>query len=71
MKLLRRIVAIPANDDCMLGSCVHYSSPNKFYENDEKISSNDSDNTDSSGRENDGDQVTYSKVKCRKCRRSQ
>ena len=50
-----------SNDDCMLGSCVQCSSPNKFNGNDEEISSNDSDNTDSSGKETDGDQVTYSK----------
>ena len=37
------------------------SSPNKFNRNDKEISSNDSDNTDFSGRETDGDQVTYSK----------
>ena len=55
---------------CLALVCI-IPNPNKFNENDEKISSNDSDNTDSSGRENDGDQVTYSKVKCRKCRRSQ
>ena len=52
---------ISSNNDCMLGSCVHCSSPNKFSRNDEEISSNDSDNTDSSGRETNGDQVTYSK----------
>ena len=50
-----------SSEDCMLGSCVQYSSPNKFSGNDEEISSNDSDNTDPSGRETDGDQVTYSK----------
>ena len=44
----------------MLGSCVQCSSPNKFNKNDEEIFSNDSDNTDSSGRETDCDQVTYS-----------
>ena len=49
-----------SNDDCLLGSCVQCSSPNKFNWNDEEISSNDSDNTDSSDRENDGDKVTYS-----------
>ena len=50
-----------SNDDCMLGSYVQCSSPNKFNGNDRETSSNDSDDTDSSGRETDGDQVTYSK----------
>ena len=50
-----------SNDDCMLGSCLLCSSPNKFNGNDEEISSNDSDNTDSFCRETDDDQVTYRK----------
>ena len=50
-----------SNDDCILVSCVQCSSPNIFNGNDEDISSNDSDNTDSSGREAEGDQVIYSK----------
>ena len=50
-----------SNGDCMLGSCVQCSSPNKFNGNDEEISSNDSNNNVSSGRETKGDQVTYSK----------
>ena len=50
-----------SNDDCMLGSCVQCSSENKFNGNDEEIFSNDSDNADSSGRDTDGYQVTYSK----------
>ena len=45
----------------MLGFCVQCSSPKKFNRNDEEISSNNSDNTDSSGTEIDGDQVTYIK----------
>ena len=50
-----------SSDDCMLGSCVQCSSPNKFNGNYEEISANNSDNTDSSGRETDSYQVTYSK----------
>ena len=50
-----------SNDDCILGSCVQCSSPNIFNGTDEDISSNDSDNTDSSSRETEGDQVIYRK----------
>ena len=50
-----------SSDDCMLGSCVQCSSPNKLNGNDEEISSNDSNNTESSGRETDVNQITYSK----------
>ena len=59
-------------DECMLGSCVQCSSPKKFNRNDEEISSSNSDNTDSSGRVIDGDQVTYSKWSWieKKCKRS-
>ena len=44
-----------SNDYCMLGFCVQCSSPSKFNGNDEEISSNDFDSTNSSGRETHGD----------------
>ena len=60
-KIVKENCCDSSNDDCIPGSCVQYSSPKKFNGNDEEISSNDSDNTDSSGRETHGDEVTYRK----------